>query len=198
MNEFEIIKNMPKGKYAFENQGEYNYLEWGKELISNLELIKLDGWDKFENNTFQIIPYDWDGLVDCNCYMKTESDKLYYSGASDETLNEYENSHMHDINCDGLYTNFYHKPTEICISWSKHVDGFEYINKKITYKQWQDIVQDCVKSVLKDKYIKPMDKVMLNYTINFGEHKITETAFMQKFNKFLKDNNWNADKINSL
>lgn len=90
--------------------------------------------------------------------------------------------------------NFYHKPTGIKIEWYKHVSSFEYINKKISYDEWQKIVQDCIKLVLKDNYIEPTKEIKLDCIVNFGNHKITENEFMEKFNKFIVDNEWSVEK----
>jgi hypothetical protein len=50
---FEKIKNMKASKYRFEGDTQ----KWGLELIHNLlEKINLDGWEEFENDTFQIVP----------------------------------------------------------------------------------------------------------------------------------------------
>jgi hypothetical protein len=191
-DEFTRIKNLKKGRF------EVNDERFGHEFYYQMEQIGMDGWSKFENDVFQIVPFDWDGLVDCNCYIEQEMDKLYSNSATDKELEIYENSHMHNIDCGSRRTNFYHKPTGVTIEWYKHINQFEYINKQITYKQWQNILQDCVKSVLKDKYEEPINSnensIMINKIIDLGDYSITSSEFNNKFKRFIHKNDWKIIK----
>lgn len=187
MDNFEKIKNQKEGKVEFKDE----YLQWGTELYLNLDKLGINGSEAFENDVFKIVPYDWDGGGDCTCYFDIELDKLYDNGANEDDILGFENTHMHDAYCNDRSTNFYHKTTGISIEWRKSMSRFEYINKKITYEEWQEIVQDCVKSVLKDKYTEPIKEIKLDYTLNFDNHKITKKEFIEKFNRFVSDNGWN-------
>lgn len=93
---------------------------------------------------------------------------------------------------DDSEINFIHYQTGIKIEWYKHVSSFENINKKISYDEWREIVQDCIKSVLKDKYINPVKEIKLDCIINFGEHYITKKEFQEKFNIFISENEWSV------
>lgn len=186
MNNFEKIKNQTEGKFGFDD-----YIKWGSELYFNLIKLGIDGSERFKNDTFEIVPYDWLGTQDCTCYHEKEIDNLYDTGATEDDILEFENTHMHDIDCSSRVTNFYHKSTGVSVEWRKSMSRFNYINKKISYEDWQEIVQDCVKSVLNDNYLEPIKEIKLDCIINFGEHHITEKEFQEKFNQFIGKNGWN-------
>lgn len=175
---FEIIKNMKSSKYKFRD----DYQKWGLELIhSLLEKINLDGWEEFENDTFEIVPYDWDGCNDCTCYMDKEIEDIPYSDKIDKLIEEFDNTHMHTIDCASHDTNFYHKPTGICIEWWKHVDGFKFINKKITFEDWEAIIEDCAKSVLGDKY-EESKKETNNKNLDEYEKQLLKVSLKARMN----------------
>lgn len=175
---FEIIKNMSESKYEFRNDV---YLIFGGVLSEALDKINLDGDEEFENDTFKIVPYDWDGLQDCTCYVDKEIEQFPYSKTINERIRKYDNSHMHTIDCGSHDTNFYHKPTGVAISWRKHVSRFEYVNKRITFEDWEVIVEDCVKSVLGDKYEK-VEKETSNTKLDEYEKQLLKVSLNARMN----------------
>lgn len=98
----------------------------------------------YENDTFYIRPYNWDGISysDCSCGLDDELEKL--------DLNMYEQG-FHSKDCDAWETNFYYKPTGLKIEWYKYALRSAYSNQPIEGEIIALILEDCVKSVTLDK-----------------------------------------------
>lgn len=138
-------------------------------FISMLSEINIDGHDSFtgeipkqikeeyketfnirgfENDTFYIRPYNWDGisLYDCSCGLDDKLDEL-----EEPDIAEYEHG-FHSKDCVAWETNFYYKPANLKIAWYKYPLRSAYSNQIIEKDVMEAILEDCVKSVIsKDK-----------------------------------------------
>ena len=98
----------------------------------------------YENDTFYIRPYNWDGISysDCNCGLDDELENL--------DLNGYEQG-FHSKDCVAWETNFYYKPTGLKIEWYKYALRSAYSNQPIEEDVFELILEDCVKSLTLNK-----------------------------------------------
>lgn len=95
----------------------------------------------YENDTFYIRPYNWNGISyeDCSCGLDDKLDDLDFS--------EY-NYGFHSKDCTAWETNFYYKPTDLKIEWYKYPLRSAYSNQVLKKEVLEAILQDCVKSVI--------------------------------------------------
>ena len=95
----------------------------------------------YENDTFYIRPYNWNGISyeDCTCGL---DDKLY-----DAELSRYKYG-FHAKDCVAWETNFYYKPTNLKIAWYKYPLRSAYSNQNLEKDVLELILEDCAKSVV--------------------------------------------------
>ena len=156
------------------NQSDNSYtLECRHELdrafqdtfVSMLDKINIDGYGSFqgdvannikeeyketfskggyENDTFYIRPYNWDGIsyADCDCGLDDKLDEL--------DLSTYTHG-FHSKDCIAWETNFYYKPTNLKIAWYKYALRSAYSNQILKKDVIESILEDCVKSVTSKK-----------------------------------------------
>lgn len=100
----------------------------------------------YENDTFYIRPYNWDGISceDCNCGLDDNLEDL--------ELNKYKYG-FHSKDCMRWNTNFYYKPTDLKIEWYKYALRSAYSNKILEEDEIILILKDCIKSIDLDKNI---------------------------------------------
>ena len=94
----------------------------------------------YENDTFYIRPYNWNGISyeDCSCGLDDKLEELGYS--------KYKHG-FHSKHCIAWETNFYYKPTGLKIEWYKYPLRSAYSNHVLEKDILKAILQDCVKSV---------------------------------------------------
>ena len=110
---------------------------------SNIKEEYKETFDKggYENDTFYIRPYNWDGISysDCTCGLDDKLDEL--------ELDTYSYG-FHSKDCIAWETNFYYKPTNLKIAWYKYALRSAYSNQIIKEDVIKLVLEDCVKSVI--------------------------------------------------
>lgn len=94
----------------------------------------------YENDTFYIRPYNWNGISyeDCSCGLDDKLEELGYS--------KYKHG-FHSKHCIAWETNFYYKPTGLKIEWYKYPLRSAYSNQVLDRNILEAVLKDCVKSV---------------------------------------------------
>ena len=163
------ILNEYLNKYSNDNSDDSYSLEYKHEVnrdlqgmfAGTLDEINIDGYGSFEgklpdnikdeyketfdiggyeNDTFYIRPYNWNGISyeDCSCGLDDKLEELGYS--------KYEHG-FHSKHCIAWETNFYYKPTGLKIEWYKYPLRSAYSNQVLDRNILEAVLKDCVKSV---------------------------------------------------
>lgn len=128
----ELTENMELGNLFFGNsRGKYPMERgiWQSTFAEFLEEIGLDSYGYVENKKLQLYKTSRGGFENEVFIVNP-----YYWGDDEETMEEH---------------NFIYKPTDYTIDWYKYPLRDSYANKKLTFKEFEDILEECKKSIEK-------------------------------------------------
>lgn len=120
-------------------------------LSSDFDYI-FDECRGYENNTFYIRPFNWDGYdgKDCTCGLDDYYEKEYENLSEKDRASYKKTDGLHSKDCGVWNINFYYKPTGLSISWYKKPLYGAMSNCELDKDVFEAILNDCVKSYRSD------------------------------------------------